>query len=48
MLITDRPLGVDDEPTTEMVAAILESWPIEEVRQLVEEIEVEMARRTVH
>jgi hypothetical protein len=41
-------MGVDDQPTIEMVAAILESWSIEEIRQLVEEIEAEIARRTIH
>jgi hypothetical protein len=33
----------DNEPTLEMVAAILESWSVEEIRQLVEEIEAEIA-----
>jgi hypothetical protein len=35
----------EDEPTTdETVAAILESWSIEEIRQLVEEIEAELCK----
>jgi hypothetical protein len=48
MLIMDRPIGVVDQPTPEMVAALLESWSIEEVRRLIEEIEAEIARRTIH
>jgi hypothetical protein len=38
--------AVEDEPTREMVvAAILESLPIEEVRQLIEEFEAEIRIR---
>jgi hypothetical protein len=48
MLITDRPPEVDDLLTTEMVAAILEPWSIEEVSQLMEEIEAEIARRKIN
>jgi hypothetical protein len=35
---------VDDEPP-EVVAAILASWSIEEIRQLVREIEAEIVRK---
>jgi hypothetical protein len=44
MLIVIRPMGIQDQPTPEMVAAILESWSIEEIRQLLEEREAEIAR----
>jgi hypothetical protein len=43
MLIPVELPAVEDEPTPEMVvAAILESWSIEEVRQLIEEFEAEI------
>jgi hypothetical protein len=48
MLITDPPIGGDNQPTIEMVTALLETWSIDEVRQLIEEIEAEIARRKIH
>jgi hypothetical protein len=48
MPVTGRPEGVEDQPAIDMVAAILESWSVDEVRQLVEEIEAEITRRQLH
>lgn len=35
----------DDKPAVEMIAAILASWSMEEIGQLIEEIEAETIRK---
>jgi hypothetical protein len=48
MPVTGRSEGVEDQSAIDMVAAILESWSVDDVRKLVEEIEAEITRRQLH